>query len=252
MKRLLRRLAFFLVPKPRLSVHEASILMYHSVGENGAFFTVTPADFARQMRYLTESGRRVVPLRELCRRLRAGEPLGGIVVLTFDDGYADTYENAFPVLKKHGFAATVFVTTRPRSALGIPFLSRAEIGEMAASGLIDIMPHSVTHTKLHGVPFQKAVEEAELSRKDIEAMTGKSADLFAYPSGRFTSELVGYLRESGTWLAAATVEPGLVAPGDDRFLLRRNAVDSATSFSEFKAKVSRGIKLYRAVRNACW
>src|SRR3989344_3122644 len=98
MKQILKKIIFGLLNAifhHEIFLRDASILMYHSIAENGVFFTVKPSEFERQMKYLSKN-------KKIPRKT---------VVLTFDDGYLDNYENAFPVLKKYNFPATIFVAT---------------------------------------------------------------------------------------------------------------------------------------------
>jgi len=90
------------------------VLAYHHVGnpaETAPWVTVTPAQFAEQMAFLAAS-RLVLPLDSLLAELRWGRvPRGGHVVLTFDDAALDTWTTAFPILRRHGLPATLFVPT---------------------------------------------------------------------------------------------------------------------------------------------
>ena len=93
----------------------ARILLYHSVSPvesdftRGLDVTVHPKIFTRQLDYLMEYYH-VVPLQELVKRLKAGRPVGGCVVITFDDGFADNHEWAWPLLRQRGLPATICVT----------------------------------------------------------------------------------------------------------------------------------------------
>lgn len=92
----------------------AVVLRYHSVAENPDYCSptnvVSPHLFDRQMAYLARRYR-VVPLDEVIDALAAGTPPHGVVAITFDDGYLDNYEIAFPILKRHGLTATFYVAT---------------------------------------------------------------------------------------------------------------------------------------------
>ena len=86
------------------------ILCYHRFGPKASKLTVTKASFESQMDYLAANGYHVVPLETVRAFLDAKEPLPRkTVAITIDDGYRSTYEVAFPVLRKHGFPATVFL-----------------------------------------------------------------------------------------------------------------------------------------------
>src|SRR5579872_6987150 len=81
---------FLRLANPRLH-SGTSILMYHSIATNKAFFTVSPYQFERQLKYLIENGYKVIKLSEFVGRLARGEDISNIVCLTFDDGYLDNY-----------------------------------------------------------------------------------------------------------------------------------------------------------------
>lgn len=149
------------------------VLMYHSVAptiEDWAFkeLSVHPDVFGDQIATLARAGYTTVFLADLHRYVSgAGSLPPKSIVLTFDDGYLDNWVFAYPILKKHGFKATVFVSTdfidrrdvvRPTledvwrgnakcESLGYAgFLSVPEMAKMLASGGIDIQAHCKTHT----------------------------------------------------------------------------------------------------------
>src|SRR6185369_9796043 len=93
------------------------------------------------------NGYKVLALKDLPAFLQGERALPAkTVVLTFDDGYESVYRHAFPVLRKHGFTATVFVYTDFVGAGDA--LTWSQIQEMHASGLVDIQAHSKTHVNL--------------------------------------------------------------------------------------------------------
>ena len=91
------------------------VLMYHSIatGATRKFrrFAVNPVEFAAQMEYLDAAGYRPVTAAELAGRRSGGSLPPRPVVLTFDDAYTDFYSAALPVLREHGFRATLYVPT---------------------------------------------------------------------------------------------------------------------------------------------
>lgn len=149
------------------------VVMYHGVGPDRPGWIwnhlLTPLDvFEGQMKALRDNGWTTISLAELHAHVSAGEPVPEKpVVLTFDDGYLDNYILAWPILKKYGHRAVIWMTTDfidpspdPRPTLdsgieggawksGMPlsgFLSMAEMRLMEASGHIEIQSHAKTHT----------------------------------------------------------------------------------------------------------
>lgn len=230
---------------PKLE-NRASILMYHSVSEERGYFSaILPEIFTKQMAYLAATKREIISLTELVRRLGAHEPLDGAVVLTFDDGYRDNYTTVFPLLKQYGFPATIFVTTDIIDTPG--YCSTEELREMQASNLISIEPHTRTHPKLAKLSRADAEREIHESREKLRDILGAVPSLFAYPYGSFSSETIGVVRGLN-FAGAVTVEEGTVGPATDLLRLPRNSIDSSTTFSQFRGKVSRAIDWYVAFK----
>src|SRR5436190_2954782 len=99
-------------------LHEYSvpILMYHDVADQGppetAPYRISVADFREQMRFLHERGYRSLSLEEWAECITAGrQPEGRPLVITFDDGFRNVIQNAWPTLSEAGFRATIFVVT---------------------------------------------------------------------------------------------------------------------------------------------
>ena len=144
-------------------------MMYHHVNrEPEDSISISPENFEIQIKYLAEAGYRSLHLPEFFRYLKGWNIPEKLVLITFDDGYADNYIYAYPILKKYNMKATIFPITAfikdkivKRSSLmpnfdllmktpvtkgGLDdFLSWEEMKEMGKSGLIDIQAHSHTH-----------------------------------------------------------------------------------------------------------
>jgi hypothetical protein len=152
------------------------VLNYHSVSARpewlriGDQVSLTPAVFEHQLAYLKRHGYRSLFISE-AHRLLAGnghsEPRAKCVALTFDDGYADNWVAAFPLLRKYGMKATIFVSTafvgdadgcretiegRPRGGWGAldwtGYLTWPELKAMRDSGLVEVQCHGHEHTRV--------------------------------------------------------------------------------------------------------
>ena len=170
------------------------ILMYHSVKDDPPVATrvlsVRPADLEWQLRFLRDNGFTGLTFGALCERFRTGADLPARpIVLTFDDGYADTHEEALPLLADYGFAATVFVTTgwlhdAGRWATGRPLdrtLVWSQVEELAEGG-IEVAAHSHSHPQLDQLSDRELHAELRLGKSLLEDRLGRAVPSLAYPS----------------------------------------------------------------------
>ncbi|MCZ7667599.1 MAG: polysaccharide deacetylase family protein [Chloroflexi bacterium] len=126
------------------------ILMYHYISVPPADadiyrqdLSVTPENFRQQMAYLAENGYTPIDLYQLSAAITAKTDLPDKpVILTFDDGYLDNYENAFPVLQEFGFPGTFFIITDYADQGAAGYANWEQLAEMAAAGM-----RIETHTK---------------------------------------------------------------------------------------------------------
>lgn len=219
------------------------ILCYHRFGDKTAKMVVTPRAFTEQMAYLAENGYRVVSLRDSLAFFGGRQALPRkAVVLTIDDGYKSSYRVAYPILKRFGFSATIFVYTDFVGAK--EGLTWEEMAEMVASGLVDIQPHSKSHANLAArapgesseAAARRVEEEVQVPRRLIEQRLGITVHTFGYPYGD-ADELVVEEARRGGYRAAATVLPGGNPFFSAPYLLRRTMVFGEDDLSAFRAKV---------------
>lgn len=156
--------------------------------------SVTPEDFARQMDCIASSGYRGIALCEaLAHREATREWPRQSVVLTFDDGFRNFYDEAMPVLARHGFKGTVFIVSdhmgghndweTPLPGLGSrDILTWQQAIELADAG-IEIGSHTKTHPDLRRLSEAEAQREIAGSREEIESHLGQAVKSFAYPFG---------------------------------------------------------------------
>ncbi len=220
------------------SVH-VPILMYHyiSVPPPDADIyrldlSVTPDNFAAQMAYLADQGYHPIRVQDLTDYLLNGTPLPPKpIVLTFDDGYADNYANAFPVLKKFKFPATFFVITQFVDDKKPGYMTWDQLEELAIEGM-EIGSHTLDHPDLYGKPRTFQVTEIAGSKLMIEARIGTPVKSFCYPAGHYDLRTIDVLRSTG-YLAATTEIQGTLQSTDSLYLLRRIRVRGSYAVSDF-------------------
>lgn len=229
---------------------KSSVLMYHSIGDNGVLFTVTTEDLEKQLAFLKNKKYNVMRLADLIEKLKNKEKIPSkTIVLTFDDAYRDNYLNAFSLLKKYNLPATVFIPTAyvgkemlNSEGKSIPVMSWAEAQEMEESGLVDFASHSHTHPMMNKISFEKFVNEVKTSENILNQNLKRQVKIFSFPKGKFKPEHTDYLKDQG-YLGAVTVKEGLIYANDDLFTLKRNFVFSKGGFSQFKGKLGRSVEI---------
>lgn len=206
------------------------IITYHSIDSSGSVISTSPDVFIRQMGHLSYSGYTAISLRELARSLRAGVPLDPkTVVLTFDDGFRNFYTEAFPILSKYRFSATVFVVTdfcgkhndwpgNPDNFPRTKLLSWKEIKELDARG-IEIGSHTRTHQDLTRLSEIEITAELLGSITAIADKLGRKPATFAYPFGKVDVRSRRLVEEY--FDAACSTVLGKVGPRSDLFRLSR-------------------------------
>lgn len=196
------------------------VLLYHRVAPRPQVDPyenfVSQHTFESHLRWLRARGYRSVPLSAVAEALAVGALLPRrAVAITFDDGYLDTYEQAFPLLRRHGFGATVFLVS---DAIGgdssfdgdcgyepAPMLGRSQIREMAAAG-VEFGSHTCSHPEtLVALDDRQLRFEVETSRHAIEALLDRPVELFAYPHSRHDARVEAAVASAGYRLACGGV-----------------------------------------------
>jgi peptidoglycan/xylan/chitin deacetylase (PgdA/CDA1 family) len=197
------------------------ILMYHHVGIPSGKWrlnTVSEKSFEHQMAFIKRHGFQVVSFDHLVTGMKEGQQFArNTVVLQFDDGYEDNYKYAFPILKKYGFPAMVFLVS---DWVDTPdCLTWDQVKEMEKYNFL-AEAHTRHHVYLPKASLAQAQDEIAGSKKIIEDHLGHSIDYFAYPTGGFTEETKRLVQEAG-YKAAVTTHRGRDKFNVDLYELKR-------------------------------
>jgi peptidoglycan/xylan/chitin deacetylase (PgdA/CDA1 family) len=232
-----------------IGVHAGSyqtipILCYHRLGTTGGKMAVSPANFAAQMEWLVRNDYRVLRLGQLTGFLEGKEPLPPkSVVVTFDDGYESVYRYAFPVLRKLGLPATMFVYTDFVGAGDA--VSWPQLVEMQASGLMDVQSHSKSHRNLiertageNDARYVRNLDQETAGPRDLieQKLSGQQVRQYAYPYGDANDQVLEALTRQ-KYTLAVTVNPGGNAFFSQPLMLRRTMIFGDHDLEAFKARL---------------
>ncbi len=228
--------------------HKLPILLYHRIVKNKSEvgkhkIYVFEKQMEQQLAYLKENNFSTITFKDLLQA-KPDDDFSRKIILTFDDGYEDNYTLLFPLLKKYGFTAVIYLVTRLKKnewdiAEGepaLPLLTAEQIAEMNDYG-IEFGAHTCTHKALNEIKIDEAKGEIENCIADVKKLTGKNVVSFAYPFGGINKKVKELMRHSGVPFAVST-NTGPMNWYDDKMQMRRIEVRPGEALGSFKNKVS--------------
>ncbi|MDP4192839.1 MAG: polysaccharide deacetylase family protein, partial [Bacteroidota bacterium] len=243
----------------RYHKREIPVVMYHRIiesktqaGRHGIY--VTAPQFEEHMKYLKDSGYETIGFDESLKinRLDVSKKY---IIITFDDGYKDNYELAFPILRKYNFKAVIFLVagldynkwdctsdSEPR----LTFMNREELLEMQHYG-ITFGAHTLTHPDLSSIGLDETCREISQSKKILEEKLSTKVNYFAYPYGALNDKIKEIAASSGFTHAIAT-DSGPIGIHEDLYHIRRIGIFPNTNLSGFKRKV-KGNYTFRKIKD---
>ena len=211
-----------------------TVVAFHRVNDETAGDAISfgVGDFERICRFFRRHFD-VIPLGEMVTRLEQGRSLAGALSITFDDGYADNYECAAPILRDLGLPATFFVVSQFMGTDTVAWwdsglepaprwMSWEQVRSLHRQGF-EIGAHTRTHANLGEVAEDVALKEIMGGRGELEAELGAPVDLFAYPYGRrnaMAERSRDIVRQAG-FRCCVSCHGGLVPSGTDPFWMQR-------------------------------
>ena len=225
------------------------IIMYHHIDELDAHAvaTIPPDVFEEHLKYLTKHRFEVLSLDDLIEAKNNGVELSRkTVILTFDDGYLDNYTNAYPLLKKYGFTATMYISS---DKVGQPgYMNWDQLKELNENGF-EIGSHSRLHNHLPDVSPEEWVNEIQQSRVILQKNLAAAINHFSYPVGGFNEKIKHIVKSSG-YTSAVTTNRGFDRYNKDVYELNRVTIDEEDNFGAIRwAKFSGYYNLFRKPRN---
>lgn len=219
----------------------APILMYHYLSapppDADAIrldLSVSPELFESHLAYLQEAGYETISFSQLAFALSQEADLPAKpIIISFDDGYRDNYDNAFPLLRKYGYTATFFIFTQPVQTANVDYLTWDMIVEMHQAGM-EFGSHSFTHPDLRGRDTDFLINEILTSKQAIEAHIGGPVRIFSYPAGRYDELTIRVVKSASFW-GAVTTKWGANQSFEKRFEMPRVRVrgnDTAKSLAQ--------------------
>ena len=233
---------------------KVTVLMYHQIipekhlkkhhfTDNGDLIdmVVTLENFTKQMNYLKKENYTILSLKEfeLFMKNQKNVPEKSILI-TFDDGYKNVFEFAYPVLKNYKFHATHFIITGLITNRKVPYdssyLQYASIDEIKeASDVFDYgnHTHSFHRRNAYGVSYLEAYD-FEKVKKDLATANGwiGHSIAFAAPFGEYNTSTLDILRELNTKLAFTT-EPGYADPSQHVLEIPRQGIYPFHTMEDF-------------------
>ncbi|MBR5093890.1 MAG: polysaccharide deacetylase family protein [Oscillospiraceae bacterium] len=206
------------------------VLMYHGVGDDlrpGEELVVRTEDLEAQLRLLLDRGYTPIWFSDLKHADQIRKP----VLLTFDDGYRDNYTELFPLLRRYGVKATIFVV--PGYLENEHCLGPDEIREMLASGLVSIQCHTWYHLDLDTLSYEEQIEQLCWSKVMLLELTDREPYVIAYPRGRQNDDTLAICR--GDYRFGVKMGGAPYVTGDDPLLIHRISIPRSMRLDEFAA-----------------
>ena len=208
------------------------VLNYHQINnQDYNMLTLSDTEFEAQMNYLHRHGYTAISPDQLVDYLQYGKNLPpNPVLITLDDGYADNYRVAYPILQKYHYTATIFLITDFVSHYG-KYLTWDQIKEMSDNGLT-FEDHTLSHISLPKASDEEISKQLVKSKQALEWRIGKKVEYLAYPGGDYDQRVIQLTKAAG-YRAAFTVNFGRDMENSTLYTLNRIPIFGAGSHTFF-------------------
>ena len=205
------------------------VLMYHAVSDNpwgDTTLFVSIKNFELQMKYLYDNGYTPLFLNEIDSAKNYDKP----IVVTFDDGYKNIYDYAYPILKKYNVKSSFYLITDWMD--GETYITPEMAVELDKSKLFEIGVHTKTHVKLGTLDYDTQYNEIIESKNTLEKLLNKKITTIAYPYGSYNTDTINITKSAFDY--AVTVESGFNYSNKlDRLRLKRFKIPRSMDINTF-------------------
>ncbi len=224
------------------------VLAYHQVDvefELGVN-SISPRAFESQIRFIVEQGYTAITPNRLIQAITSYSALPRCsILITFDDGYESFYTYAYPILKRYGLTATVFMLAGyigqfngwdvRRSFKRPKHLSSDQIQTLFKNG-IGFGSHGLHHRFLTHCSRLEVKAELEESKSRLENLLQHPIQSFAYPYGSVDSETTDMVQSAG-YRIAFSLNPCKESSADAMYRFPRMGIYQCDTFQSFQAKL---------------
>lgn len=212
------------------------ILAYHSIDNDDGTYSVSPGEFKQQMQYLKEQGYTAISLLEFAKAKKGKFVLPEKpIIITFDDGYANNYTTAMPIMEQYGMKGTVFMVVNDIGK-DETYFTLEQLKDWQAHHM-EIGSHTANHVPLATLTSEQKKEEIFASKILMEWKGLNTVFFLAYPFGSFDAESEALLKEN-EYLGALTGKSGLNTFDTNPYLLHRvNVPNPRLGLTEFKLRL---------------
>jgi peptidoglycan/xylan/chitin deacetylase (PgdA/CDA1 family) len=212
-----------------------AVLAYHMIADDDDTYSVSAAEFEKQMQYLKENGYTAISLLEFAKAKKGKFTLPEKpIIITFDDGYANNYTTAMPIMEKYGMKGTMFMVAND---IGKEDYFTVEQMKDWQAHHMEIGSHTANHVPLATLTSEQKKEEIVASKLLLEWKGLNTVFFMAYPFGSFDAESEQLLKEN-EYLGALTGKSGLNTADTNPYLLHRiNVPHPKFGLNEFKLRL---------------